>query len=1751
MKKYKITSIPQLSRGGGPGDKYYKDNNNNQFKKNAQGEWLVWNPASSSWNYTDRGYYQGMDLNKYESGFIRNDANWTSDKPKTPKPAITLAPTNTAVLTAKLPAEKKPLFKAPKSDTFTSETLQNVASKTIPKTDQEWENFREADLMYDNKRYFLSQEALAENYDDIAYRVAQDLQSKNPKLSFEEALEQAKNNSDLLNEKAYSYVSQDPDVISRVADKKGYSQPIKEHSVKALDLNDPNHVEMDGRMPETVGEYFQRGADILFNPLDAVYYGMNPTQDMPINMYEYEKAKQQLGYEDGSDRAAMSEGIDFASWFHPIGQMGQAIKLLRPTGEAVYNYLENPSWETAGNAALNVGMNALAFTGTKVPAKSAFAMPRASFVGYAKTPQLKYLTNSREFAFGNPYLEEAKVVLNLPGFKLATGKPPLYRSYPVVNNAGAYGASGFAKSATSTAVGLIENASNSLLSTVSEPHVVTQSPLTTITPALPKKQPLDLDAALAADEAGAFPGTSDIYKYDIEKNKNVGEILDQIKNDRVELLTTREGKARVEALIAENPHMQNLTYDDVVEGMRNIINDNAVLTSVENEIYTVSNELDRLSQAPYLYAEEIQVLQDKLDDLNSEALILEENIRLKGANARMVNDSYKPVNVNESIDVPLNTQGVNLAKQVKQPYTASPNDQFRMYAGLGLSNADLRRVGGHEIVHYLQRGKSTNLDKELSKLKLRLNNNDVDNNLFAGESGVSEFWKRVMDVDRAGGTPFEKMRKYWRTGGKGQEKLAHVDEIRSDMLERGIMKEFYEEVTPEMLEKHYKQYMSEVGNKYPLRVYELMENEKGNFDLLSGVINRMPSVVGAGAVAADYLTSEDSDVSQAGILGALAMFTKKPGRLPVKALNVGKQILKKGYNGLTATGKKIANQFFKPEVKEVFAKSEVLRDPEVVKEAWKAAELPGLQLKSTMADGPISKIVEPKTGLINVEQALAIIGKESGGSDKVALIKQALGDVIPKKMDYNDFRKVVQDKLIPLERKIVNHRSSYGIDRLGYNTNYYNMALKDIPKDEYMPAIEKELARRGIKYNEITEIKDMGNNINVTTKRPPDGFEFTTIIGKGNLKPFAQRASMPLENETLILGNKYKFGRGSDAHGNPEETLGHIHFFRDSKTPDILTVTQIQSDAFQGTHRIMPDQYDEQLALRGLENMERRALQQEENWANAIQQPDGSWKYPGQETLIDDYLHRQGPGGQRDMNKMRRGEIENFSQKKLLDKNHQERYLQELVSYAAERGDVNKIRIPTSETAAKVQNYKKGNSNDYYDRDIIENLYTQRMADIIDAYGMNSLEFNELNQEYMDALKHIKNIGKENYSSEEQTILKKYKEYPKMIKKVFGTDVETVIDNKGNTWYELDIPKSFKEGKGEIKAFGMLPYIGVGAAGADLILNNDEENNVSEASMLGLLGAFAKKPGSILPKEAIKAGKKLMEKGYNALKPETQSVINRFFSKDVQYMTPDEFNILHNESQYSPRTNSQNKQGEFKTVDTPKGTKPYVKALDIPDLKYDTATKSMQLTDAKQISTKEYVDIFNQNLDKLNEIIEKKNKSGIKYRVTGLTESGTLKFETLPDQGVKPGTQVWRVNINPALWNGEVKDIMNKEYFKAVPGLEMSSSTSSVFNDGQARRGTNTYAAINEYLKSLDLGRVKPGFNFQTNSAEQTWKSYIKADKAYGYYGNQDAYDEFGSSEIYGVFKRKGGPVDHSMEIEIPEEEIADYVKRGYVVERL
>ena len=248
----------------------------------------------------------------------------------------------------------------------------------------------------------------------------------------------------------------------------------------------------------------------------------------------------------------------------------------------------------------------------------------------------------------------------------------------------------------------------------------------------------------------------------------------------------------------------------------------------------------------------------------------------------------------------------------------------------------------------------------------------------------------------------------------------------------------------------------------------------------------------------------------------------------------------------------------------------------------------------------------------------------------------------------------------------------------------------------------------------------------------------------------------------------------------------------------------------------------------------------------------------------------------------------------------------------------------------------------------------------------------------------------------------------------------------------------------------------------------------------------------------------------------------------------------------------------------------YKPSTELDQMTYDLSNKRMVLKDQIPMTEEEYVDAFNEKLDLLNDIIAKKNKSGVEYKVKGLNKDGILTFDT-PEQtipakltskqqaniewfnrdpedwlknkaGLKQeenkwvlsdeaggkkfnsineaiefvkeqmksltepqkisGQSIWGVKLNPGQWRGEVEDIANTEYYRSIPGLEMSNTTSGVFADNVARKGTGAYESINEYLKKLDLGRVKPGFNSQTDFSRGAWENFIKSGRGVGFYAN-------------------------------------------------
>jgi hypothetical protein len=169
-----------------------------------------------------------------------------------------------------------------------------------------------------------------------------------------------------------------------------------------------------------------------------------------------------------------------------------------------------------------------------------------------------------------------------------------------------------------------------------------------------------------------------------------------------------------------------------------------------------------------------------------------------------------------------------------------------VYMGEKKAPYDVRQLFAHEVDgHFNQRHVVTNLDDKLSKLKLKdqpdAPNPDAD----------------LEDVDFSTTQnpsirpTFITHRNYFPYGSKGMEKLPYAADVRRNLFERGIIKDLHDEVTPEMLKKHYEIY-KRTKNKYDVGLYEIMEAIPDNFKILSEVINEIPAValpIAGGAAA--------------------------------------------------------------------------------------------------------------------------------------------------------------------------------------------------------------------------------------------------------------------------------------------------------------------------------------------------------------------------------------------------------------------------------------------------------------------------------------------------------------------------------------------------------------------------------------------------------------------------------------------------------------------------------------------------------------------------------------------------------------------------------------------------------------------------------------------------------------------------------------------------------------------------------------
>ena len=209
---------------------------------------------------------------------------------------------------------------------------------------------------------------------------------------------------------------------------------------------------------------------------------------------------------------------------------------------------------------------------------------------------------------------------------------------------------------------------------------------------------------------------------------------------------------------------------------------------------------------------------------------------------------------------------------------------------------------------------------------------------------------------------------------------------------------------------------------------------------------------------------------------------------------------------------------------------------------------PGYQLKMLLEGNPLEKQLS-KIGTVNVNNVKALAAK--GSSVEKAVIDEVLASeqfAGQKSIDYNAFRKAVQDRLIAYERVPSTKFEEYGLQTLGMkktNTPDYKSIsdLIDLYKDS--PKFKSKWSPA--KYGDNTYYYDMENPF----ATPKD--EYT--IGKWIEEHLADKQ---LELNTFTFESP-KIPIGNGKHYNTS-TLGHTRTYTTTEEPEILHVMESQSD---------------------------------------------------------------------------------------------------------------------------------------------------------------------------------------------------------------------------------------------------------------------------------------------------------------------------------------------------------------------------------------------------------------------------------------------------------------------------------------------------------------------------------------------------------------------------------------------------------------
>ena len=205
------------------------------------------------------------------------------------------------------------------------------------------------------------------------------------------------------------------------------------------------------------------------------------------------------------------------------------------------------------------------------------------------------------------------------------------------------------------------------------------------------------------------------------------------------------------------------------------------------------------------------------------------------------------------------------------------------------------------------------------------------------------------------------------------------------------------------------------------------------------------------------------------------------------------------------------------------------------------------------------------------------------------------------------------------------------------------------------------------------------------------------------------------------------------------------------------------------------------------------------------------------------------------------------------------------------------------------------------------------------------------------------------------------------------------------------------------------------------------------------------------------------------------------------------------------------------------------------------------LIDASSMDPEAYVHLLNSRLNDFNDIIRMNNKLHATDPITalGFKRSVSMPSQThltmsIPNNPASALNRTWIMKTVPGQTKSVVQPhIGNFNYYDNFPGLRMSGTSSGTVlqPSGGPARGTGVYKSLNDYLKTLDAGRVGSGQSGLSSYSRGLWRNAVDRGKASGVILDKSQYPT--------LFYQTGG------ELEVDNDTLAALIAAGADIEML